>query len=514
MTSNIGAKKLQTSNVGWTSNETTQTLADFFENEARKFFRPEIFNRLDQIIPFASLDRAVIRKVVEREVAQLRQREGIQGRNLEWKFSEEVYDYLGELGYKPKYGARALQRALQEEVIIPLSKQLNEYPFLEKLVVEISMKNDRLHVEVEADPLKMDLMLEELTQHEFMDYASGLRQAIYRLLEGNAYTQFAGNLRELRHDQLRRPKIFWANADNPRQLAYYTNIDERVQTAKHEMDATETDMALITMGLRPLNTLFYDKIKAWDTSYFELKVELLALIRPELNSIQIGIYGKKSPEIFKIYVQMLEAKNYAWEAQTVWYRESLYNKLIEPTENTAESEETYDENESDSNVYMLPSEHPEKAKTAQKSKQYYKKPFLVPNPNDKDKDKINNYKIDEKGDVFMGLELMIMGFGVAYYFADEGGQQRIAGETEKSNYEKIFVALNQAGEMFKTPDEIHRQNCSVWQMRSRRTFHQEAFEDMTYKIPKRRLAKGTEVELLLELMNKRFSKRIDEELGS
>lgn len=503
MTSNIGANKLQLNSIGWNQQLAPKEVADFFENEVRKYFRPEIFNRIDQIVPFYPLQESVVRYVVEREIKQLREREGIVGRNLEWHFESDVLDYLAQVGYHAKYGARALQRTLREELVTPLAKKLNEYPFEEKLILQIRLLNGRIDIDVEADPLKLELMLEELTQNEFMDYASDLRQRIYRLFEGSFYTKFVSETSFLQREQQQKPKLFWNDAEKPRKLAYYTSLRERLEKAKADIDVIETDMALITMGLRSLNTKIYDKIKDWEKSYSDLKLELLALSNPEANTVQVGIYSSTLAPVFDFYQAICELKNYAWEAKTVWFRESLYNEIIRVERAPAEGYESED------NVFVLESDNAmSKRVESRKAKAYYKKVFVT--DADDEKGRAKNLRPDEKGDVLVGIEMTIMGYGVQWYFEEEGGLHRVQNGDSETAFQKYYVLVGEPN--YTTPEDIHRKSANLWQMRPRRTFYDQAIEDTTYNIAKRRAVKQEQTDIFIQKLDKLFSNRLDDEL--
>ena len=49
--------------------------------------------------------------------------------------------FLGQKGYDPKYGARQLQRAIREEMVIPLAAQLNTFAYDEQLVVNVKLED-------------------------------------------------------------------------------------------------------------------------------------------------------------------------------------------------------------------------------------------------------------------------------------------------------------------------------------------------------------------------------------
>ena len=92
MTSNIGAANLQTGRVGWNNNANLEEITTHFDSEVKKHFRPELFNRIDQVIPFEPLTADVIRKVTDREMDLLKKREGIAYRSMDFYIADEVYD--------------------------------------------------------------------------------------------------------------------------------------------------------------------------------------------------------------------------------------------------------------------------------------------------------------------------------------------------------------------------------------------------------------------------------------
>ncbi len=77
-------------------------------------FSPELLNRFDGVIVFHPLDRDHLREIAHLEIAKLKKR--IRERGIEVKISDEVVDHLIESGTDPKFGARALNRAVQEKL--------------------------------------------------------------------------------------------------------------------------------------------------------------------------------------------------------------------------------------------------------------------------------------------------------------------------------------------------------------------------------------------------------------
>lgn len=93
-------------------------------NEALKaWFRPELINRIDEIVPFVHLSPesilAILRGLSARMCAHVRQQYGV-----ELSLDASAEDLLASAGYNPEYGARELRRTLERMVQIPLSHKL------------------------------------------------------------------------------------------------------------------------------------------------------------------------------------------------------------------------------------------------------------------------------------------------------------------------------------------------------------------------------------------------------
>ena len=65
------------------------------------------------------MTKEVVRFVVDRELNLFRKREGIRYRKLDLHIDEKIHDFLAKEGYSAKYGARYLQRAINEKLILP-----------------------------------------------------------------------------------------------------------------------------------------------------------------------------------------------------------------------------------------------------------------------------------------------------------------------------------------------------------------------------------------------------------
>ncbi len=123
MTSNLGSEFLASRGgaLGFVANDAS---ADGFGSERelrarvmgrlRETMRPELLNRIDEIVLFRKLDREQLRRIVGLLLAGTRARLESQGIGLD--VDEEAVDWLAEHGYEPEYGARPLRRLIQREV--------------------------------------------------------------------------------------------------------------------------------------------------------------------------------------------------------------------------------------------------------------------------------------------------------------------------------------------------------------------------------------------------------------
>ncbi len=85
----------------------------------RAELRPELLNRIDEIVVFHSLGRAELARIVEIQLGRLSKLLG--DRQLRLELTERAKQAVGKAGYDPVYGARPLKRALQRLVLDPLA---------------------------------------------------------------------------------------------------------------------------------------------------------------------------------------------------------------------------------------------------------------------------------------------------------------------------------------------------------------------------------------------------------
>ena len=88
----------------------------------KKLFTPEFRNRLDAIIPFATLAPEVVGRVVDKFVLQLEAQ--LSDRDVTISLTDAARTWLADKGYTPEFGARPLARVIQETIKQPLAEEL------------------------------------------------------------------------------------------------------------------------------------------------------------------------------------------------------------------------------------------------------------------------------------------------------------------------------------------------------------------------------------------------------
>jgi len=111
MTTNAGAREMVQAPVGFCS---ASKASDRSAGAVEQTFSPEFRNRLDAMIPFRSLSRELMGRIVDKAIAALRP--GLEERRVSLELTSEAREWLAEKGFDPRMGARPLQRVIRTEV--------------------------------------------------------------------------------------------------------------------------------------------------------------------------------------------------------------------------------------------------------------------------------------------------------------------------------------------------------------------------------------------------------------
>ena len=132
LTSNLGSADMyRESELGFSAKTVKDKKAlaeEYEENKAyamkalKKAMRPELINRLDNVLVFHALTKKDVEKIFDNLIEELRKRLATKGVGL--SISEQAKEYLIKTGYDPKNGARPLRRKIEDEVESLLSEAL------------------------------------------------------------------------------------------------------------------------------------------------------------------------------------------------------------------------------------------------------------------------------------------------------------------------------------------------------------------------------------------------------
>jgi ATP-dependent Clp protease ATP-binding subunit ClpC len=130
LTSNLGATEHQGASLGFTSASSPFGEAQVLRTIATTF-RPEFVNRIDRVVVFRPLSRAVMRDILKKELNNVLQRRGFRSREWAVEWEESAIEFLLDKGFTRDMGARPLRRAIEQYVLAPIAMSIVEHRFPE-----------------------------------------------------------------------------------------------------------------------------------------------------------------------------------------------------------------------------------------------------------------------------------------------------------------------------------------------------------------------------------------------
>jgi ATP-dependent Clp protease ATP-binding subunit ClpB len=158
MTSNLGSSLIQAKfgeDEGWNHELVREEAKRDVMELLKQTIRPEFLNRIDEIVMFDPLTQQNIRKIVDIQFREIRQRLSENGIQLD--ATDEALDKIGNEGFDPAFGARPLKRVLQRRVLNALSKAILAGDVKRDSVVLMELNSDgeiafsNLDAEIELD---------------------------------------------------------------------------------------------------------------------------------------------------------------------------------------------------------------------------------------------------------------------------------------------------------------------------------------------------------------------------
>ena len=136
LTSNIGAKMMnKVSKIGF--NGTNEFQKEDIISEVNSFFKPELINRLNEIIIFNHLNEKSVKQILEREISKLKQI--MKERKINFEVSMNLKkNILNKCDYY-KYGARTIRREVETQIEDELVDRIINRSIIkgEKILIDI-----------------------------------------------------------------------------------------------------------------------------------------------------------------------------------------------------------------------------------------------------------------------------------------------------------------------------------------------------------------------------------------
>ena len=154
MTSNVGSDTIRKqSTLGFspiTDESSYEKMREKILDEAKKTFRPEFLNRLDDIIVFRALTKPDLVQILDLEITKVMQR--LKAKNIMLQLDDKAREFLVNKGYDPLYGARPMRRAVERSLEDPLAEEILRGAFQEGEPIIVTAENDHLAFSQKAAP--------------------------------------------------------------------------------------------------------------------------------------------------------------------------------------------------------------------------------------------------------------------------------------------------------------------------------------------------------------------------
>lgn len=305
MTSNLGASEFQRGKSGFMNNSRErQASVKHFTSAVREFLRPEIFNRLDRIVPFAPLDEKTVLKIAELEIEKIKKRDGLRFRKIKLDFAKDVINYLAETGYDIRYGARPLKRTIERELLTPLSTELNLHNSDEKLAVDVGLKNGKISLEFTAEetPKKQKQLNAVLaTQAERV---ANLRRKTQKFTASYKLTELNDEIYQLIRLEALVKRNKWLSEEDLERIRRKPKIEKFLKNVKEfteNVNQLEDDILLEIYGKTSFeNRNFTAELSEKETNLQKHLFELLAFQYANPNEVKLAIFSENANQMFSL----------------------------------------------------------------------------------------------------------------------------------------------------------------------------------------------------------------------
>jgi ATP-dependent Clp protease ATP-binding subunit ClpA len=309
LTSNLGAESYQAGHPGFRPGGREQAEAkQHFVREVERFLRPEMFNRLDRLVPFAPLDASSIEQIAWREWNKVLQRDGVRFRGIRVVAADNVVPLLAEVGFDARYGARPLKRAIERELLAPVAHQMNRYSAELALDVNVGLDNGKVAATVKPRLVEgrtveaLQLISDKAEQtrscirmrrlHQLLEKSTAARD-----LDNEVY-QLAQVEKTLLVKQLKSKPLTTGEQMKLARLGKLREVVREVMRQRQEASDLE-DAALVAFHTSsPFEPSLLARAKKLATDWDNLLLELYRRTHPDLAGLTMAIFSEDRDRLF------------------------------------------------------------------------------------------------------------------------------------------------------------------------------------------------------------------------
>lgn len=362
LTSNLGAETYQAGHPGFRPTREAQAEAkQHFVREVERFLRPEMFNRLDRLVPFAPLDAATILKIANREWDKVLNRDGIRFRGVKVQASEGVVSHLAESGFDARYGARPLKRAIERELLAPIAHQMNRYSAESALDVNVGLANDKLQATVKprlvdgrpveavrltggaAETAKDCIRLRRF--HQLLEKSSAVRE-----LDNEVY-QLEQIERTVVKKQLKSKPLTSIEQMKLAQLGRLREVANEVKRQRHEAAELENAAIVVFHKQERIGSEVAAKLNRLSAEWDRLLLQLYRRGKKSPDELTLALFSEDKSRLFElsnVYVAIargrgidIAAVQYLTASQAGDTKIEPHNEPIPPDEVVREWQKDY-----------------------------------------------------------------------------------------------------------------------------------------------------------------------------
>ncbi len=317
MTSNLGAARIRRKVPGF-GHESGGPIERHFVEEVRSFFRPELFNRIECVVPFAPLEKETIRQITHREIAQLQKLDGFLHGPLQLSIDDEAKNYLADNGYDDVYGARPLKRYIEKQLLVPLAEEVNGDNSGQMMDAKVTVFNDK-QLSITVEPLinefgrSQRFALGELSLNTVVKSCAQLRRQVHKAEDSDTIRRISNEVyrlkkvkERLRRKNLKGRRLSPKDGRAQKELAVLPalkKLQDRFFGIKGGVDSLE-ESSLLALYNRIEDDKVENKLrkdlKIKSSQWMDLKMDLYCrqFVHPHL--VTMALYSTSPPHMVKL----------------------------------------------------------------------------------------------------------------------------------------------------------------------------------------------------------------------